>query len=66
VAEVVSIKTAKPKVESVTVKLSVAEATDIITAYKRYYGLYSTPLVKVLERALAGDTGTLITANSVF
>ena len=53
-ASVVKTDYVKPKVESVTVKLTPVEITDLTQAYQRYYG-HAPNWVKNLEKAARGE-----------
>lgn len=58
-AEIVTIKTGKAPVESVTVKLTPSEARDLAKAWRAQYPYYSSSVPRLLERAANGQTDIL-------
>lgn len=54
-AEIVTVTTKKPPVESVTVKLTAGDARDVVHAMNKYFGA-GTGLATKLEAALAGKS----------
>jgi hypothetical protein len=63
-AEIVTVTTAKPPVESVTVKLTAGDARDVIRAMDKYYGP-GTGLVSKLKDAVEGKTAPSL-ADALF
>lgn len=65
VAEVVAIKTVKPAVETITVKLTKSEALDLVRGFQGYFG-HSRGVCKTLKDAAEGNTSVLTDPISAY